>query len=198
MTTQIEFSKVEERRLVERLLAGEQPAFDEFFHAYAGRLAAFAARRSRLDAASVEDIVQNSLIKACRNLAKFRGESALLTWLCEICRREIIDLHRKSERIPAHDSITSETMQREILQLRAPSELEPELRLEAASMRSRVTASMNALPERYSRALELKYADGFSVEDIARIMDLSVAAAQSLLQRAREAFRQRWGKPRTS
>ena len=85
--------------------AGEQRAFDAFFTAYAQRLAAFAARRSRLDAASVEDVVQNSLIKAVRNLAGFRGEAALFSWLCKICRHELADIHRKSARRPAHDSV---------------------------------------------------------------------------------------------
>ena len=81
-----------DRALVARMGAGDQRAFDEFFHSSAPRLAAFAARRSGLDAASVEDVVQNTLVKAVRNLASYRGEAALFTWLTEICRHELADV----------------------------------------------------------------------------------------------------------
>ena len=59
--------------LVARMRAGKQAAFDEFFYFSAPRLAAFVARRSGFDGATVEDIVQNTLIKAVRNLASYRG-----------------------------------------------------------------------------------------------------------------------------
>src|SRR3977135_1544332 len=85
-----------DRALVARMRAGDQRAFDEFFSASAPRLVAFAARRSALDSASLEDIVQNTLIKAARNLASYRGEAALFTWLTQICRHELADGHRKA------------------------------------------------------------------------------------------------------
>ena len=49
-----------------------------------------------------------------------------------------------------------------------------------------------AMPEHYARALEAKYGDGLSVEDIARELGLTSTAAQSLLARARQTFRARW------
>jgi DNA-directed RNA polymerase specialized sigma24 family protein len=51
---------------------------------------------------------------------------------------------------------------------------------------------LNSLPEHYARALEAKYGDGLSVEDIARQLELTVIGAQSLLARARKAVRERW------
>jgi RNA polymerase sigma-70 factor (ECF subfamily) len=48
------------------------------------------------------------------------------------------------------------------------------------------------LPARYARALEWKYGDGFSVDEIARMLGLTTIAAQSLLARARVAFKQSW------
>ena len=78
--------------LVARMCAGDQRAFDEFFNASAARLVAFAARRTSLDSASLEDIVQSALIKAVCNLDSYRGEAALFTWLTEICRHEMADV----------------------------------------------------------------------------------------------------------
>ncbi len=173
--------------------AGEQAAFDTFFAAYAQRLAAFVVRRSRLDPAGVEDIVQSSLIKAIRHLKSFRGEAALFTWLCEICRHELAGLYRKTARQPIHESADADGATRDaLLQLRAPSDHEPPNELERAAHRGAVATTLNNLPERYARVLEWKYGDGFSVQEIAGMLGLTTVAAQSLLARARNEFREHW------
>jgi RNA polymerase sigma-70 factor (ECF subfamily) len=182
-----------DRVLVRRMLAGDQRACEAFFAAYAQRLAAFATARSNLPAASIEDVVQNSLFKAMRNLASFRAEAALFTWLCEICRHELANLYQKASRQPAHDSLDSEPFIRdEVLELRAPSEREPHNELEYDAHRRAIATTLRGLPERYARALEWKYSDGFSVDQIAQVLGLTTIAAQSLLARARCAFRECW------
>jgi RNA polymerase sigma-70 factor (ECF subfamily) len=183
----------DDRRLVARMRGGEQSAFDAFFAAYAHRLAAFVARRSHLDPAGIEDIVQNTLIKAIRHLGSFRGEAALFTWMCEICRHELASLHRKAGRQPTHESLDADpATHNAVLELRAPSDYEPPNELELAAHRGAVATTLNILPERYARALEWKYGDGFSVQEIARMLGLTTIAAQSLLARARKEFRERW------
>src|ERR1700682_858124 len=128
-----------DRALVARMGAGDQRAFDEFFHSCAPRLAAFAARRSGLDAASVEDVVQNTLVKAVRHLASYRGEAALFTWLTEICRNELADEHRKAKRRPAHISLDEpEAAHRWEEMLRAPDAQEPVSQLHAATERAEI------------------------------------------------------------
>jgi RNA polymerase sigma-70 factor (ECF subfamily) len=174
--------------------AGDQRAFDEFFHSSAPRLAAFAARRSGLDAASVEDVVQNTLVKAIRNLRSYRGEAALFTWLTEICRHELADVYRKAARRPGHDSLDDPNAAGRHAQLRVPSQHEPAAQIDAEMRRRAVVRALQALPERYALALEAKYRDGFSVDEIARLLGLTSTAAQSLLARARDAFREGWCK----
>ncbi len=178
--------------LVARMRAGEQRAFDEFFYANAPRLLAFASRRSTLDLASVEDIVQNSLIKAVGHLASYRAEAALFTWLTEICFHELVDGHRKSERRPAHVSLDDSATGSQFADLRAPARMQPESQLEMESHSASVMRILGSLPKHYARALEAKYGDGLSVEAIANLLGLSTTATQSLLARARELFRERW------
>ena len=173
--------------------AGEQSAFDEFFRCNVPRLAAFTARRSGLDAASVEDIVQNTLIKAMRNLRNYRGEASLFTWLTQICRHELADVIRKAARRPAHVSLQEpDQVVHLVHQLRLPAHREPPAEVEAEIHRAAVIDTLNALPQRYAQALEAKYGDGLSVEEIAVMLGVTPIAAQSLLARAREAFRDRW------
>ena len=181
-----------DRALVARMRAGDQRAFDEFFNACAPRLAAFVARRSALDPASLEDIVQNTLIKAVRNLASFRGEAALFTWLTQICFHELADVQRKAARRPAHVSLDETTTAALVAHLTAPQHREPVAELDAAVQRNEVIRVLDAIPEHYARALEAKYGDGLSVEQIALQLGLTVIATQSLLARARETFRKHW------
>lgn len=184
---------IDEQQLVAKMQAGDSRAFAQFFDAYAGRLAAFAARRSPLDPGAIEDVVQQTLINAMRNLARFRGEATLFTWLCQICRNQLADIRRKAARQPELQSLdtvvqsTQSSPPVQLLDYRDPLE-----ECAADSMRSAVRRSVNALPPRYARILELRYGDDLSVAEIASVLSLSESAAQSLLARARSAFRDGW------
>jgi RNA polymerase sigma-70 factor (ECF subfamily) len=140
----------------------------------------------------LEDIVQNTLIKAVRNLHSYRGEAALFTWLTQICRHELADVNRKAARRPAHVSLDEPTTASIVAQLRIPERREPIAEMDAAVQRTEVMQVLGSLPEDYARALEAKYGDGLSVDEIARQLGLTVIATQSLLARARETFRERW------
>ena len=78
-----------------------------------------------------------------------------------------------------------------VLWIRA-EDLDPVSDLELAEHRRAVARTLNQLPPSYARALELKYGDGFSVDDIARVLGVTTIAAQSLLARARGAFKKSW------
>lgn len=183
----------DEQDLVDRMRRGEQRAFDEFFDAYAARLGAFAARRCSLDAAALEDIVQLTMINAMRGLATFRGGSALFTWLCQICRNQIADVTRKAARQPPTQSLEQITGDRpsativELTDFRDPLD-----ECAGDSSRSAVRRAINRLPASYARILELRYGDELTVPEIARLLRVSVTAAESRLVRARQAFRDQW------
>jgi len=183
----------DETDLVQGMLRGEQRAFDEFFDAYAARLGAFAARRSSLDVAALEDVVQVTMISAIRGLASFRGGSSLFTWLCQICRNHLADVRRKSERQPKAQSLDEITARKsadivELIDYRDPLEECTE-----DSTRNNVRRTINHLPASYARILELRYGDDLTVPEIARLLQLSESAAESRLVRARQAFRENWG-----
>jgi RNA polymerase sigma-70 factor (ECF subfamily) len=179
--------------LVERMLAGEQSAFDCFFNGHAARLASFASRRCALDSAALEDVVQQTMINAIRNLDRFRGESTLFTWLCQICRNVLADIRRKASRQPIVDSLESiaaggsAAMPVQLIDYRDPLDA-----CSADSHRGDIRSTVNELPPRYARILELKYGDELPIDEIARILGLSESAAQSLLARARRSFGESW------
>jgi RNA polymerase sigma-70 factor (ECF subfamily) len=183
----------EDRALVDRLLAGDERAFREFFDMHAQRLAAFVMRRTGADPAVAEDVVQNAMIRAVRGLHNYRGEASLHTWLCTICRSEIVDRRRKEGRQPRLISMDGdEAVGGTVAQMHAASEFDFGPTVGEPDRAELVAATLSRLPQRYVSILELKYGDGSSVEEIARSLGLTPTAAQSLLARAREAFRDAW------
>lgn len=172
---------------------GEQRAFDEFFDSYAARLAAFASRRSSLDSAALEDVVQVTLINAIRSLATFRGGASLFTWLCQICRNQLIDVQRKADRQPKSQSLDEMTNRRptaEIVEL--VDYRDPLAECADDSDRDAVRRAINQLPASYARILELRFGDELTVPEIARLLQMTESAAESRLVRARQAFRELW------
>jgi RNA polymerase sigma-70 factor (ECF subfamily) len=177
--------------LVTRLVRGEEEAFEEFFAAYFPRLYRFALARLGHDHDAAEDVVQATLCKAIGALKTFRGEASLFTWLCTLCRREMSGhLKRVSrEQVPSGPMEDSPEIRAALESLAASLESSPEDDLNRRDIARLVQATLDFLPAEYGDALEWKYALGLSVKDVAGRLRLSLKAAESLLTRAREAFR---------
>ena len=183
----------EDTELVSRMLAGDQRAFSRFFDTYAERIASFAGRRCALDASALEDVVQLTMINAMRNLSSFRGESSLFTWLCTICRNQLADHQRKVTRRPVTNSLDDVVASRSsALPIQLVDYRDPLNECTDESSRNEIRHAVNTLPPRYARILELRYGDELSMAQISVAMGLTDAAAQSLLARARRAFKEVW------
>ncbi len=173
-------------QLVQRVLEKDREAFERFFEIYFGRLFRFCGARVSQEEAC-EDIVQETLFKAMRNLSTYRGEASLFTWLCQICRNEISNWYqrsgRKSEVLVSLDEDSGLVSALESLQIDFSDEAD---RLSTERL---VQLTLDYLPDRYGKALEWKYLEGLSVNEIAHRLGTGSIATQSLLARARRAFR---------
>lgn len=179
-------------QLIALMLRGEETAFREFFTSYFPRLYRFAMPRVGGDADAAKEVVQATLIKAMRNLASYRGEAALFSWLCQICRRQVVDhlrvQKRHSDRIVVVED--SDEMRAVLEAIEAPASTEPSHGYSAEETRRLVQSVLDRLPSRYGDVLEWKYVEGRSVEEIAAALGVGHLAAQSMLARARVAFRE--------
>ena len=178
-------------QLIRRMLAGDERAFEVFFNAYFPRLYRFALPRLNGDVDATREIVQVTLGKAIRKLESFRGESGLFTWICQICRNEIVDYIRAERRMRHVVLIDDQPELRAAVEsIEAPDEFDLVKgygREEAARL---VRVVLDRLPASYGDALEWKYIEGESVETIGERLGIGTTAAQSLLARARRAFRE--------
>jgi RNA polymerase sigma-70 factor, ECF subfamily len=179
----------DEKTLVRDMLAGKEQAFEEFFNMYFPGLFRFALTRLRQESAA-EEVVQRALCKAVTKLAAYRGEAALFTWLCTFCRHEI-SAYLKSENHLYLTDLLQETPEiaAALESLLTAAEDRPDQVLLRKEVSQLVQIALDALPFHYSSALEWKYIEGASVKDIADRLNLGNKAAESLLTRARQAFR---------
>ena len=182
----------DERELVRSMLAGDERAFNTFFEAYFPRVYRFALPRLAGDAEASKDVVQATMVKAMRNLASYRGDAALFSWVCQICRRQIVDhlraTHRRSSKVVLLED--SPDISAALDSIEAPQEDEPMHRYSADETRRLIRTVLDRLPSRYGDVLEWKYVEGRSVEEIGDLLGIGHTAAQSLLARARVAFRE--------
>ena len=182
---------LEDKKLVRRMLAGEEPAFDTFFHRFFPSLYRFALIRVDRNADIAEEVVQTTLCRAIDKLATFRGEAALFSWLCTICRREISAWFRKHRMVARQQDLVEE-----IPEIRAALESlsmagidDPQRSLLQKELARLVQVTLDHLHPNYGYALEWKYIEGLSVKEIAGRLGSTPKAAESLLTRARVAFR---------
>ena len=182
----------EEKPLIQRMLGGDEQAFEAFFNAYFPRVYRFALPRLNGDVEAAREVVQAALAKAMRRIGDFRGESALFTWICQICRREAVDYIRSRRRHVKHLVLIDDRpeLRFAIEAIEAPEEYDLVRQYGRAEVGRLVRVVLDRLPSNYGDALEWKYMEGSSVEEIGERLGIGTIAAQSLLARARIAFRE--------
>lgn len=182
-------------KLAGKLLSRDEAAFREFFDDYFPRLFRFALRRLNGDEEAARDIVQSGLVRGVRKLDTYRAEASLFTWLCQITRREISDhlarTMREKPYLQRLVELEDDPEHRATLEsIPADAEGEPESAQHREELAALVHAALDYLPSRYAKVLELKYLEELSVEAIAARLGVSAITVQSLLARARQAFRE--------
>lgn len=180
-----------DRAIARRILKGDEKAFRELFDRFFPRLYRFALARLDGDEDAAGEVVQQTFCRAIDRLDTYRGEAALYTWFCQICRNAAIDHLRRRQRESASVVALEDNPNiRAVLEaLSAPPQDLPEVGLWQRDVQRLVQATVDALPEHYGEVLEWKYVDGRSVSEIAGRLGVGFKAAESLLTRARNAFR---------
>jgi RNA polymerase sigma-70 factor (ECF subfamily) len=176
--------------LVRRMIRGDQAAFERFFDATYPALYRFALPRLDFDRDAAADVAQATICKAIRKLHTFRGEAALLTWLNTFCRRE---LYAHTTRHHTHVEIAllddDPEVRAALESLRRSDADDLDAALDRTKIAVLVQRVLDHLPRHYADALEWKYVDEVSVQEIAQRLGVGAKAAESLLTRARRAFR---------
>lgn len=172
--------------LAQQIVAGDPKGLETFYQRYFTRLYRFVYYQVGGSHDDAQDVLQDALIAALKSLASYRGDSSLYSWLCGVAWNKAADFRRREYRM-------AQVEQRSIKDMRESGDLDiapsPDNDLLRQENKERVHETLQALPEHYRQVLVLKYAEGLPVEDIAHIMRRTFKSTESLLTRARSAFR---------
>jgi RNA polymerase sigma-70 factor (ECF subfamily) len=162
-----------DRRLIEQVARGDEAAFAEVVDRYGGRLLAVAGRLlgSRADA---EDAVQRALLQCFASASSYRSQWAVSTWLYRILTNICVDeLRRRAVRTAKHDLLPV---------AEGPRERQPGAYTDLHRALERVPREARVL-------LALRYVDGLSYEELARVRGISVNTVKSQLARGKSLLR---------
>jgi len=177
--------------LVQRAQTGDKHAFEMLVVKYQRRIERLIGRMVR-DVDLVQDIAQESFIRAYRAMPQFRGDSAFYTWLYRIAvntaKKALVDLKR--DPLVSESSLSNHEEGEETS--RVENELSdgetPEALLASKEIAAAVNAAIEALSEELRQAITLREIEGLSYEEISDVMNCPIGTVRSRIFRAREAI----------
>lgn len=175
-----------DKELVRRVRRGDAAAFDLLYtryqHKVHGLLGRYLTRPE-----DVEDIAQETFIKAYRALPRFRGESAFYTWLYRIAvntaKNHLAARHQRVQTV----ELDAEDADGGDLPAALKQEDGPEDTLRSDELKTAIDDALAVLPEDLRSALTLREFNGLSYAQIAEVLDCPVGTVRSRIFRAREA-----------
>ena len=176
-----------DRELVRRVQSGDRSAFDLLFlrhrHKIHGLVSRFVRREEEID-----DVVQDSFIRAFRALPRFRLESAFYTWLYRIAVNTAKNHITAQKRRP--NTVQSDFDELELAESTDSMRevADPANEYLTGELEVAIRRALQALPDDLRNAVTFREFDGLSYEQIAEIMDCPVGTVRSRIFRAREAI----------
>jgi RNA polymerase sigma-70 factor (ECF subfamily) len=181
----------EDAELVDEALGGNSLSFQLLVERYQERLFAL-ARHYTKSAVEVEDIVQDTFLKAFRRLATFQRQSAFSTWLYRIAVNTALDFLKRTGRSPVQ-AVEDPELASAPVRAQAGSGVSvaaPDARLgreEVARITGRV---LEELPEIFRTVLVLREFEDLSYQEMADVLGISIGTVESRLFRARARFKE--------
>lgn len=177
--------------LVARVKQGDVRAFEMLVVKYQRRIERLIGRMVR-DVDLVQDIAQETFIRAYRALPQFRGESAFYTWLYRIAvnsaKKALSDLKRdplvlESSRASSEEGDETSRLENELTDGETPEGL-----LASKEIAVAVNTAIDALSQDLRQAITLREIEGLSYEEISEVMNCPIGTVRSRIFRAREAI----------
>lgn len=175
-----------DKELVRRVRRGDAAAFDLLYTRYQHKVHGLIGRYLTRPE-DVEDIAQETFIKAYRALPRFRGESAFYTWLYRIAvntaKNHLAARHQRVQTV----ELDAEDADGGDLPAALKQEHGPEDALRSEQLKGAIDDALAALPEDLRSALTLREFNGLSYAQIAEVLGCPVGTVRSRIFRAREA-----------
>ncbi|MBI2793512.1 MAG: RNA polymerase sigma factor [Ignavibacteria bacterium] len=155
--------------------------FRDFVDTYRVKALSMARRMLKNDE-DARDAVQESFVRAFRNMHKFRGDASIGTWLYRIVYTTCLNILRSQHRMPLHESLNENE---------SPVWIEPEIfdTIDQATIEDILQEEMSAMPTLYAVVMDLFYVQDCSYEQIVSITGMSLGTVKTRLNRGRLMLR---------
>lgn len=170
-----------DQELVAKMLTRDRHALSVFYRTHAPRIRQF-IRRKIANPDDAEEVLQDVLYAFLEAIRDFTGAAKLTTFLYAIANHKVIDFYRRKK---IRHVVFSAVPQLESF---VASLTGPEEELDASFLREKIRTVLGRLLPKHRSVLVLKYAEDFTVDEIAKKLAISFKSAESQLFRARKAF----------
>ena len=180
-----------DRLLVERVQRGDKHAFEMLVVKYQRRIERLIGRLVR-DPHLVQDVAQETFIRAYRALPQFRGESAFYTWLYRIAvnsaKKALTDMKRDPLAMQGAMAVSEDGEEISRIENELTDAATPEAVLASKEIAAAVNAAVDELSEDLRQAITLREIEGLSYDEISDAMNCPIGTVRSRIFRAREAI----------
>ena len=174
---------------VQRALAGDESAFRAITQKHNRRLYRIARTILRNDA-DAEDAVQDAYVSAFANLASYRGESTLATWLSRIVMNEALGRLRRKRATVDLLALEQQPTAAEIIQFPLSTlNDDPERTMAQRQIIQLVEQATDNLPETFRLVFVTRVIEGMSVEETSELLGIKPETIKTRLHRARQLVR---------
>ncbi len=178
-------SSEQDREYVEDALAGKQDAYRALMEKYQGPLSRHVGKMVR-EKKMVDDLVQESFIKAFEALESYSPRYAFSTWLYKIATNHTIDYLRKKKLDKLSIDAPVSTMEGEMSYDLPDTTYRPDRHIVADQRHELIQHAIDTLPAKYHRVIVLRHQEERSYQDIADELDLPLGTVKAHIFRARE------------
>ena len=180
----------EDSGLVAATLAGDPQAFETLVERYQTRLFGLVRHYTR-NPSEVEDIVQETFLKAYSRLGSFQQSSAFFTWLYRIAVNTILDQKKRRSRSPIQPMGEHDEPHRPSDEATERLTVRPDAQLERDEIATITHRVLEDLPDIFRTVLVMREFEGLAYQQIADVLEISIGTVESRLFRARARFKQR-------
>lgn len=180
-------TKLPDSKVVQRILEGEKELFEILLRRYNQRL--FRVIRSYIHSEDdVQDIMQDSYVKAYTKLQQFNNQSSFSTWLIRIAINEALQHIRKNKRLLSNYGKIERL--ENIFQLPDTNQMNPESQAIKSETRVLVERAVDQLPQKYKIIFMLQQVEGFTNPEIGACLGLTESNVKVRLHRAKNLLKE--------
>lgn len=182
--------KIAESEIINRILSGEKELYEILLRRNNQKL--FRVIRSYIkDVAEIEDIMENTHLKAFEKLYQFKHASSYTTWLVRIGINEVLARLKEKGKVMDLNRQPSEINQNTILEIPDKHQLNPEKRIIRNEAKQLLESAIDSLDTKYRTVYVLREIEGMTINEISECLAISTTNVKVRLHRAKNMLKER-------